>query len=284
MPTHRELWLGQGYKSIGGIPLYALFLILYFFFLVQGLTLELRSQYSIFMIIAIITLIIFAAAMSKSWDDFKGLMFPSGYTLKKSAIPIVVWAFVVGIIFLAIIFGTGQASGFTRQSSYDAFQTGVTQVATVAPTEAFYFRYVLMRTRWGGIPPQILFAVSHPVVRSQFLSNPLGAAPWIVYFFTFGLIFQEMVILGQAEDVKESIQKYFGLAGEIGAHGMFNVMIILYPVLTILDVTPQPFRMAESTTVVGDWGLFILYLSFLAIVGAYMLYRWRKLKLSKVKP
>ena len=54
-------------------------------------------------------------------------------------------------------------------------------------------------------------------------------------------LLQEMVILGQASDVSEKVRKYFGLASEIGAHGTFNIMVILYPVLTILGVTPKPF-------------------------------------------
>jgi hypothetical protein len=251
VPTHRELWTGRGFKSLGGTPLPALFLIFAFFLLVQSLKLDLRAQYALFLICAVVTSMLLSISQAETFPQFKDLVIPKGYTADKAYIPAVTWGIIVGSIMLVLVGVTNQWGAASSKSYYDNFQLMVTEVLIVASTEAYYFRYVLMRSRMGGFLPQILFAVSHPIIRNTFLVNPLATIPYFVYFVVFGLLFQEMVILGQASDVNPKVARFFGLAAELGAHGMFNFMVILFPNLIIMGVAPMCFEILGPTFCTG---------------------------------
>lgn len=236
MPTLVELWLGRGTGTLERTPLVIPILTFFFFILVFQLQLPLESEYVLLFMVGAITLLIFEAVMRRktSFDI-------PNYTVSQSILPIMVGISVVGVPFLIIVFFTGTQPTPSGESFADQFRNFVTQVFVIAVTEEFYFRWVLPKI-YGGVLPQVLFAASHPAVRTLLVAGQWGAAlPPFFFYILFGLSFQQLVFMGQASDVPAKWRKYFGLPLTNGMHGMLNTIAVLFTSLSIVGIAMQPF-------------------------------------------
>lgn len=237
MPTRRDLWFHRQFRELGKTPLPVHLFTLGTIFAIYGLEAEVRTTYFILLVGAAWSLAYYGDYLTADGGSRRGIakvLFPPFYTIQDVVVPAMLWASIVGGIMLALEGFLEGFHGFTTASGPDNFQLAVTEL-WVGLVESFLFRWVWFQV-YGGIIPQIAFAFLHPQVRDNFLSNPVSTLPFILYYFVFGLIFQEMVIRGQASDVPEWQHRIFGLRAEIGAHSMFNLMVILFPNLVVMSV------------------------------------------------
>lgn len=282
MPTLVELWLGRGKGAFERTPLVLPLLTFYVVVLIYQLTLPLESAYVLLFFGAVLVLVIYDLISLRRERRMKtlrarGVLPPvairdwrssfdiPNYTVSEAPIGILLGIALAGGPFLLFVFFTGQTFRGANLSIPDFLRALVTNVIVLAVVEEFDFRYAFTKV-YGGILPQVMFAVSHPAVRQLLIELRFADAviPFF-YFFMAGLAFQQLVFMGQASDVPEDYRKFFGLPLANGIHGMLDTILILFPGLQILGVIVGPFQIL-SPTGSSPLALLIPLAFFLALV------------------
>lgn len=293
-----ELWLGRGKGAFEKTPLVVPILTFYFFILVFQLTLPIESAYVLLFVVSVLTLIVYdllslRRVTRRKELESEGRIPPivgqrnwrssldiSNYTVSEAIVPILLGITVVGVPFLLYVFLTGQTLLASSLSPPEFLRDLTTQVFVIAVTEEFTFRFAYAKI-YGGVLPQVLFGLSHPVVRDLLLSGQYANAvvPFF-YFFLFGLAFQQLVFMGQASDVPEKYRQFFGLPLTQGMHGMVNTLLILFPGLQILGVIVGPFQVFATPS-----SLLVVALEALAIASTlfYVVARARRRGKARTK-
>ncbi len=227
MPTVAELWSGKPTRArLGETWLVTPLFSFWFFVIVFSLSLDIGPEYALLGIVFGVNDLLVVIGQSDSYESFKRNLFPPTLTLRGIMLPMSVAIVAVLGPLMGYAFFTGQA--FTRNSFGSNWQLFTSEVLLVAPVEELFFRWLLPKV-FGGVIPQVLFAVSHPSVRSVILSDPSATVVPFLYFFAFGLLFQQVAFMGIASDTRKDLKKYLGIPATIGAHAAFNTGVILYP-------------------------------------------------------
>jgi len=241
MPTLADLWLARQHRDdLEKVPLVVPILTFFFFVAVFTASLDYRFTYVILFIVGLGILTYYGTLLQVigSESKAKSVIVIPNYTLRASVVPIMVGVVLVGGPFFLYVIVSGAT--LTTSSPYNDLNLFITDVFIVAVTEEFFFRYVMSKI-YGGILPQLFFSLSHPSVRNVILSNPSSAILPFLYFLIFGLVFQQLVFMGQASNIDPRYRRYFGLPLTTGIHGMYNVIAILFAGSIIFGATITPF-------------------------------------------
>ncbi len=160
------------------------------------------------------------------------------------------------IAFLVILIARPGLQPSTAAGKFQAFGD---QVLVVAPVEEFLFRWILP-TVWAGssrhpnaavarrrnralavaaaVASQILFAVLHPIIRTNWFAGqfPLGSILFFAYAFSVGMFF--LAVLRYGPRVSPSwLRPYIGFGTLVGWHGGINAIGIVW----VLQALGMPF-------------------------------------------
>jgi hypothetical protein len=237
----------------------------WFFVIVFSLSLDIGPEYALLGIVFGVNDLLVVIGQSDSYDSFKRNLFPPTLTLRGVLLPMSVAIVAVLGPLMGYAFFTGQA--LTRNSFSGNWSLFTSEVLLVAPVEELFFRWLLPKV-FGGVVPQILFAISHPSVRGVILSNPSATVVPFIYFFAFGLLFQQVAFMGIASDTRRDLKKYLGIPATIGAHAAFNTGVILYPATQI-----SGFNLSFFSTQLGGLEALLLGVVLLGFL-------WRRLRRS----
>lgn len=255
-----DLWLGRPTRAqLGGTLLVVPLFILYFYVIVVQLQFPIAAEYGFLFLVAVSTLFYQALApfvVNGDRSAARKILYPENYTI-RAAIPGLL-AGISLILFPFAAWGIYTGTPFTTGSFQGNLQVFGTEVLCVAVVEEFYFRHVLVNTL-GGFWPQVIFALSHPSVRTAILSDPIGTLPNFFYFLVFGLIFMQLVFLARASALKPANRKWFGLPLSTGIHGGFNTLLILWPTISVLGMQLHPFQaLADPNPSATGWAVLLV--------------------------
>jgi hypothetical protein len=248
MATLADLWLARHRDPLTVVELWVPLLTFYFFVVVLYSGLDFRFTYVLLVVVSM--LILHQAGLihlvhGRRIQSQQVVEVPN-LTLRAAIPPLMIGIVAVSAVMLPLLFLTGQ--GLNATNPYGNLNLFVVDVFLIAPAEELFFRWVMPQF-YGGFLPQVLFGLSHPSVRNSLLSNPLAALLPLGYFPVFGLVFQQLVFMSQASNIRPGLRAYFGIPLVMGIHGMYNVYAVLFPGAKILDQVVSPFSIGPGALV-----------------------------------